>query len=221
MAEEKVKRWNLSERFQHIHLVIASGFLLVTGVALMFYKEPYLQWLSSTIGGLNFARLFHKIFGAIIVATVIAHLAGAIFVKKFRSRVWPSWRDIRYFISTTLYHLGISSTPPPKDVLGFHDPILKFDYWIAGVLGLSWMSITGLILIFKVQFSVTVVRYSLLLHDLGFILALCYLIFHVFFVTVIPENRPTAEAMFMDGMIPIEYVKERHPQWYMELKEKG
>ncbi len=221
MTEDKVKRWNMFERWQHIHLVIAGGFLLVTGAALLYNKTPYLEWLSVVLGGLDVTRMFHKIFGAVIVATVIAHLVGVIFIRKMRSKVWPSWRDIRYFTTTTLYHLGISNTPPPKDVLGFHDPILKFDYWFAGVLALGCFSITGIILSFKEQFSVIIVKTALLLHDIGFVLALAYIIFHVFFVTAIRENRPTVEAMFMDGMIPLKYVKKRHPQWYMELKEKG
>ncbi|MEM5825141.1 MAG: hypothetical protein QXX58_01765 [Thermofilaceae archaeon] len=219
---ERVLRWGRLERSEHIHLVIAAAFLMVTGAALLFYRVAELRWIADMLGGIAAVRMLHRVFGALLIAVVVVHLFTRIVVRRLRSKMWPTVKDMRYFFAVAANHLGWTEKLPPKEALGFFDPIAKFNYWVVGVVGLTLQIGTGLVLMEPDWFPwipASMRGWVLLLHSLGFLFGLIWLTFHVAFSTLFSEYRPLVEAMFGDGTVPLEWVKEHLPGWYEELEK--
>ncbi len=201
-----MSRWGKGERLEHYLLLISVIGMMLTGAAILFYRIPDLRWLAVAMGGMDMARLLHRAFAFLLIVTAVGHVISRIVVRRLRSKIWLTWKDILYYPRTVMYHMGITKKPPPKDVLGFFDPIGKFDYWLVTVIGSIWMVGTGILLAYADRFAWLTAPFLppyipnyhmlvLLLHGLGFVLALFWLILHKYFYLVV--YRPVAKAMFL------------------------
>jgi formate dehydrogenase subunit gamma len=56
-------------------------------------------------------------------------------------------------------------------------------------------------------------------HAASFVVIGMFLIVHLY-LSLLPMNRQSLNAMFEDGRLPIDYVKSHHPIWYEKLTGK-
>ena len=61
--------------------------------------------------------------------------------------------------------------------------------------------------------------WAVILHDTFFTLITAILLLHVYTAILDRGHRPLLHAMFTDGRVPAEFVKDNVPLWYREVEQ--
>ena len=72
---------------------------------------------------------------------------------------------------------------------------------------------------FRDQFSRGAQEFSRFVHAASFVVIGVMLLLHIY-LALSPLNRPLFHAMFGDGGLPLDHVREHHPIWYENLTGK-
>lgn len=122
-------------------------------------------------------------------------------------------------ISSTMNHygaqLGFKRAKYPKEKKYFQSENMAYVFAIfVGAL----MAFTGIIK--SIQHSIDlpgfVVSAATLLHDIGTVAMLLFLLAHVFFAVLVPWSWKTFPSM-IHGWMPEEEAKKEHPGWYEDI----
>ncbi|MBM2829194.1 MAG: fdnI-2, partial [Actinobacteria bacterium] len=76
---------------------------------------------------------------------------------------------------------------------------------------------TGLVAWFPMSFPIEVVRISLMIHGLLFLMSIMFVIVHAYLTTI--GNPGTLESMIYGNVRRI-WAKKHHPKWYKEISGK-
>lgn len=148
-----VTRFDVHQRIQHYALFISFILLAITGMLRGFPNWPTFAWFTSVLGGSDFLRLIHDIAAFVMIIDGIYHLlyiAHGVFVKKKApSAMYPSFKDLKDVIHTSLWIFGIRKYEPVYDRFQYGQ---KIDYW-AIFWGMPVMVITGIVMMFPSFFS--------------------------------------------------------------------
>lgn len=213
-------RFKISQRVEHIVLMVTFVVLSVTGLAQKFYTATWAQWVVLNLGGIEYTRLIHRIFGLIFTLSILYHfnyVFYTLFVKHTRPTMLPTVKDLRDIVNELRYSFGFVDKPPR---FGRYDYRQKFEYW-GIIFGGFVIIISGFILVFPIlvtrilpgQFVPAAKEF----HGNEAMLAVIVIaIWHLYDVIFRPGIFPADTSIF-SGKISKKRMMEEHPLEYAEL----
>jgi cytochrome b subunit of formate dehydrogenase/nitrate/TMAO reductase-like tetraheme cytochrome c subunit len=233
--EERDKHGPYIRRFNamniSMHIVIITTFLLLalTGLPLKFHEMPWAQTLIAMLGGVDFARVIHRL-AAIGTFGYMAFHVGNIFIRwmfrKERGLFWgpdsmtPQTNDVRDFFGNIRYFLYLAERPR-GDRWTYWE---KFDY-LAVFWGVVIIGLSGLMLWFPGFFTRFLPGWTLnaahVIHADEALLATGFIfIFHFFHTHLRPESFPMDLVVFT-GKMPLHRFKAERPLEYQRLVDNN
>jgi thiosulfate reductase cytochrome b subunit len=239
-ARGEFRPWRASEgphvrRFarRHIwtHVVMVTTFLLLaaTGLPLKFHEAPWAHTLIGVFGGIETARIIHRLAAVATFGYAFYHLVW-ILVRAIRNHegglFWgpdslvPQPRDFVEAARNLRYFLYLGPRPS-GDRWSYWE---KFDY-MAVFWGIPIIGLSGLVLWFPDFFTRLVPGWALnmayIVHSDEALLATGFIfVFHFFHTHLRPESFPLDPVIFT-GRIPLERLKEERPLEYARLVESN
>lgn len=144
-------RFSLSQRIEHVLLLISFGMLCLTGLPQMFYSAGWARAIISAFGGIATIRVVHHIFAFMLAFEFLYHVIVTayelLFVRPRRLTMLPGKGDVTQAVQTVAYLLGRREHEPKAGRFDFKQ---KIEYW-AMMWGLLVMGVTGFILMFAVD----------------------------------------------------------------------
>lgn len=217
---EYVERFSLSQRMEHLAIMITFTGLAITGLPQKYAGATVSQWLIIHMGGIELTRLIHRILSFIFTAGALYH-AGIIFVSiarhQFRPNIFFSFRDYRDAIAVLRYDLGISDKHPEFDRFDFRQ---KFEYW-GIVFGGIIMLISGYFLMFPIFFTRILpgqaIPVAKVFHSYeGLMAFLVIIIWHLYGAHLEPDKFPGDTTIFT-GKISRERMQKEHSLEYERI----
>jgi len=210
-ADLCIVRMNLSERMQHLALVVSFMVLALTGFAL---KWPD-SWLARLLGSNEpFRRWSHRIAGVVLLLAgayhlyyILANRAG----RKLFKDLLPGAQDVKDLTHNACYLTGLSPAKPKTGRFGYAE---KIEYW-AVVWGTIIMGVTGLMIWFKLDVTRFLPRWvvdvATTIHYYEAILAcLAIIVWHFYHVIFDPDVYPLNWACW-NGKVSRHWQEEEHP----------
>lgn len=143
-------RFSLSQRAEHLLLMVSFTALLFTGLPQKFYDADLAQGVIVAMGGIETTRLVHRVSAALFFFDGIYHIlyvASLVVRGRFVPTMIPGLRDLRDALDSFRYCIGLRAKMPKFDRYDFRQ---KFEYW--AIVG-CWMIMvaTGAVLTFPAQ----------------------------------------------------------------------
>jgi formate dehydrogenase gamma subunit len=212
-------RFDLSQRIQHILLIVAFTLLSLTGLPQLFTGARWAQIWLSVFGELDGARLIHHLSGVLLGAVFIYHVVTVIvdlIVTRSR-RMLPGIQDMRDAIRETGFLLGKRPDKPLYDRFDFRQ---KVEYW-ALIWGTILMGLTGLILMFPEiaarRMPGIVIYAAKAAHGMeAFLAILSIIIWHMYNAHFV-GGKLAFDSTIFNGRITRERIMEEHPLEYKRL----
>ena len=213
-------RFSISQRVEHVVLMVSFTVLALTGLAQRFYTASWAEWTLLSLGGIEYTQLIHRAFALVFTLSVVYHfgyLAYSLFIRHSKLSMVPTLNDARDVVTTLKYGLGFATKPSR---FGRFDYRQKFEYW-GLIFGSMIIIITGFILAFPLAFTRVfpgqVVAAAVEFHGYEATLAvLTILIWHLYDVILKPCIFPGDFSIFT-GKISRKRTEEEHPLEYAEL----
>ncbi len=225
VEEEKIRRFDINQIFQHYGLMSSFILLAVTGLPQKFNEWAVSQWWVGLWGGFEVLRATHRFAAWVIIIICLYHLAyilysTVILKRPFPVKMIPLPQDFVKFFHEISYFLGFRKDKPEFDRFNWKE---KFDYW-AIFWGMPVMAGSGFIMMYPVFFTKLlpgwIVPSALIAHGDEAILAVTWIfLVHIFFNHFKPKIFPINTSIFT-GKVSKERYLEEHPLEYDELLKK-
>ena len=220
-AEATFTRFALSQRIEHIVLIISFTMLCITGLPQRFFDATWAQWLISLMGGLDVVRLMHHLFGIMLIFEGVYHISVSIcellFTRSKPTAMLPRFQDAKDALQQMAHLAGMKREKPR---FGRYDFRHKIEYWSL-VWGSLLMGVTGLILLFPVvatRFLPGVaVMASRVAHSYEALLAFLAVVLWHFYHTHFAAGSFPIDTSIFAGEISVEKMREEHPLEYQQL----
>jgi len=219
-----VERFSRFRRVEHTVAIVVFTVLVVTGFPQKFDHSQVGRWLLGAFGGLDNARLVHRIAGVMFAVHAGLHLAAilvGLLLGKMRLSLLPLPQDVRDAWDNLRFYFGYRDRPPelPK-----YDYRQKFEY-IGLILGGMVMIFSGLVLIEPVLVARwlpgELIPAAQVAHSNEAMLAfLVLIIWHIYATVLSPDVFPLDRSMFT-GFISAHELKERHALEYKRVFPDG
>ena len=210
-ADLTVLRMSLSQRIQHIILVVSFIDLAVSGFLLKFPDF----WIVKVTGSHEmFRRWNHRVAGVVLLVAGAYHLFYLLKTREGRQLLkdfLPARKDIKDVVDSAKYLTGLS---PVKAKIGRFGYAEKMEYW-AVVWGTIIMGVTGLMIWFKMDVTRFLPRWAVdvctTIHYYEAILAcLAIIVWHFYPVIFDPDVYPLNWACW-NGKVTKHWQEEEHP----------
>lgn len=199
----EVKRFSMLERGVHLFRLISFVLLTVTGLILAFNAS---EWLDLLFRSPEQMLSIHIWAGVVFIITTLFGI-----VIWFKDAIFAS--HDKAWVKIIGGYLGYKGEVPA----GRFNAGQKMFYWYTTVFGLI-MSITGVILIFRYSFELSVICITSTIHNFfGFVL-IAGVLAHAYLGTV---ANPGTWRVLVDGYVTEAWAKHHHLFWYRQLKEKN
>lgn len=207
-----VERFSPIRRVEHILVLTTFVALIVTGLPQKF-EGDFSNWVLGVLGGLDTARLIHRIAGIVFSIHASVHIVAfmvGMMLGRMRWTLLPTLQDLRDARQNLLYYLGLREKPPELPKFDYRQ---KFEY-LGMVLGGLVMVASGLILLFPQLFASylpgSLIPAARVAHSNEAMLALLVLIvWHLYGSHLSPEVFPMDTSVFT-GFMTKEELRERH-----------
>lgn len=223
VTEEKVTRFDIHQRIQHLLLMISFSMQVVTGFPLKYAHWTISQWWVNLIGGIEVTRSIHHFFGYVLGLLCLYHivyiLASTFILKRpFPRHMFPNKKDFTDFFQEMGHFLGIIKEKPKFGRFNWRE---KLEYWAVG-WGMLILGISGFIMAYSAWVTKFlpgwIVPVALIAHTYEALLALLWVIIvHIFFSHLTPGVFPFNTSIFT-GKVPRERYQREHPLDYERLK---
>ncbi len=242
--DEVFLRMNLSERIQHILLVVSFTLLILTGLPLIFTNLPFFKSIFSVSRSFYVRGVFHRIAAVVLIVDVVWHFFYTAFTRRGRKNlreIMPHGKDLRDAVQQFGYNLGFTRflyrrgigrrffdrrpfwlfEAPPE--YGRYNFIEKLEY-----LSVAWgsfiMIFSGFFM-WKVELSLRL--FPLWVHDIfvivhGYEAILAFLaviIWHMYNVHLNPEVFPMSK-IWLNGKITGHELRTLHPLEYRKILDE-
>lgn len=215
--EPMFQRFTVAQRLQHLCLVISFVILVLTGLPLRYAGDPWLNMLYAILGGINEARIIHRVAATVMIVTWVWHTLYLIYrwqkagFKLSSWSMWPSKHDLTDLIVTVKHYVGHSPEVARHDRFSFKE---KFDYF-AVYWGMPIMVFSGLVLWFPIALGNRLPELSIsvayIAHSDEAILAfLAILTWHFYNTHFNPDNFPMAKT-WINGQRSLSQMEHEHP----------
>ncbi len=207
-----VERYTESARWFHWLIVTVFLWLVLSGLLL------FVPWFGPTMVG-TWIRVIHRIgavilVGAPLVFGLVSWGRAWYFVKE--AFMWGK-EDIAWVIAAPGYYFGGDERLMPPQ--GYINTGMKL-YRLAILFGAAVFIITGFIMWFlKGIVTPAVFQWSLFIHDITFIIAICMLFLHVQLGVFHPRMDESLLSI-VDGKVSGVYAKAHHGVWYGKIAEE-
>ena len=210
-ADLTVLRMSLSQRIQHIILVVSFIDLAVSGFLLKFPDF----WIVKVTGSHEmFRRWNHRVAGVVLLVAGAYHLFYLLKTREGRQLLkdfLPARKDIKDVVDSAKYLTGLS---PVKAKIGRFGYAEKMEYW-AVVWGTIIMGVTGLMIWFKMDVTRFLPRWAVdvctTIHYYEAILAcLAIIVWHFYHVIFDPDVYPLNWACW-NGKVTKHWQEDEHP----------
>jgi cytochrome b subunit of formate dehydrogenase len=215
---EYVRRFDAKTRWLHVLVMTTFLGLSATGMPLLFSDAPWARRIAMLFGGFHGAGLFHRAFGAVLLAAVVFHLGDVAWratVRGERGLLWgptsmvPQPRDVVDFYRQMKWFVGAGPRPAFEHFTYWE----KFDYW-AVLWGTAIMGAAGLILWFPVAASRVLPGWmfnvALFVHGAEATLAIGFIfVVHFFNGHLRPGKFPMDPVIFTGAVSSRELAHER------------
>ena len=214
-----------------VHAIVIVTFLLLalTGLPLKFHEAPWAQTMVNLFGGIESARVIHRLAAIGTFGYAFFHLAQLFFrgfILGEKGMLWgpkslvPQPQDIRDMVAYLRYFVYLGPRPA-GDRWTYWE---KFDY-MAVFWGIMIIGGSGLILWYPGFFTSFLPGWVLnaahVVHSDEALLAVGFIfMFHFFHAPLRIETLPMDIVMFT-GKMPIERFIEERPLEYERLVETG
>ena len=142
---EKIHRFDIPERIEHIVLMVTFTLLAMTGLAQKYAMQNWAISMVDMFGGIESMRVIHRYAATALMALVIYHggnLTYKLFVLRQPAYMMLRFDDARDLWGVMKYNLGLSKEHPQMGRFNFEE---KLEYW-AVLWGMAVMIITGFML---------------------------------------------------------------------------
>ncbi len=207
-------RMTVSERIQHLSLMLSFFTLVITGFML---KYPDAWWvvsirnISSHI--FEIRGILHRVAAVVMILASLYHVYYISFTERGRQLIkdlLPVRKDIIDAIAVLRYNLGLNNTKPKFDRFSY---IEKAEYW-ALVWGTIVMVITGFILWFDNTFIGLLTKLGwdvarTIHYYEAWLATLSIFVWHIYFVIFNPDVYPMNLA-WIKGTLTETEMEEEH-----------
>ena len=213
-------RFNVSERSEHVLLMISFTMLVLTGLPQKFHGLPLASSLVLMLGGVDVVRFVHRVFATLFTLQAFYHLTYVVVGLARRSlqpSMVPELKDVVDAWHMLQYCLGLAHQEPAFGRFSYRE---KFEYW-GVVLGAAIMVVTGVVLWFPTLATRflpgELVPAAKEAHGGEALLAfLVIVIWHLYGVHLSPIRFPGDLTIFT-GRISRKRMIEEHPLEYARL----
>jgi predicted CXXCH cytochrome family protein len=226
-----IRRFNRTQRFTHLLVIVSFLSLATTGMMLKFSTTPWAIFLANALGGVKHAGVIHRTAAVITFGYFALHLTSLIRLKRQRRLSFGqlvlgpdslvfNGQDLKDFWATMKWFLGRG----PRPQYGRWTYWEKFDY-LAVFWGVAIIGLSGLMLWFPEFFTrflpgwlinvATIIHSDEALLAVGFIFTI-----HFFNTHLRPEAFPMDTVVFT-GIAPVDEYRRDRPREYEELKRTG
>lgn len=142
---QTIHRFGVGRRIEHAILLLSFTTLALTGLAQKYATSDISIFIISVFGGIETARIIHRIASIVFVVQSVLHFAVAgylLYVRRLEASMLPGIKDGKDAIDTLKYNFGLSKEAPKMPRYNFAE---KMEYW-AMVWGLILMGLTGFML---------------------------------------------------------------------------
>ena len=227
----RIQAFNQMQISYHKHIIHLMIFFVLTGLPLLSEQFRFLAYIfgvpaswaagggvsSAEIlaSGIQVARTLHRVV-ALIFALVSIPFLFVMLKDISKWHIWPQrWGITPLFDG--FKELG-------KIYLGFkHGRVAKYNTgqklgaWIIITTTLL-LAISGFTLMFRDLYAPALVANMRAVHAVSFVLLSAILIVHIY-LGMHPINRKGMIAIFRNGEMDAQDIKEHHPLWYEKLKK--
>jgi cytochrome b subunit of formate dehydrogenase len=238
--DEVFVRMTLSERLQHLALIICFVTLILTGLPLLFDPVTWLRKVFFFETSFAWRGILHRAAGVGLIVLSVFHLIYVIFTRRGREifrALMPGVKDVTDAFESFAYNLGLSAWLCRKGYLrkflnnhpywlfdrppefGRYNFVEKLEY-MALLWGNSIMIVTGIFL-WATNLSLRLLPmwvYDIfkIVHSYEAILAfLAVIIWHLYNVHLVLESKA-----WIDGKITGEEMRRFHPLEYRAILER-
>lgn len=202
VREGVIVRHSTSARVIHWSVAVTFFLCLFTGMPIW---TPIFGWMAALFGGLEVCRWLHPWTG---VAFAVA--SAAMFVRWIGDmRLEKSEREWANPAKALKFLVAQGESPD----VGKYNGGQKLFFFAITLLMLALL-LTGLVLWFPRSLSRPVHEWSLVLHDLTFILSAVAIIFHIYLGTAAEPG--TFQAMSR-GTVDKAWARHHHGRWYRDV----
>jgi len=213
-----IRRFTKSNSRMHVVIIITFLLLAMTGLPLKFHAAPWAQTLMNLLGGIDSARLIHRIAAIGTFGYMGVHV-GQIFyrwaINKEKGLFWgpnsmvPQPKDLKDFWANIRYFLYVGERPAGDRWTYFE----KFDY-LAVFWGVMIIGLSGLVLWLPGLFTSFLPGWTLnaayVVHSDEALLATGFIfVFHFFHTHLRPESFPMDPVVFLGKMPLQQFIAER------------
>ncbi len=138
-------RFTLTQRVEHIVMLLSFGTLGLTGLPQKFSSHPLAIAFIRALGGIENVRFIHHTAAIVMMFGVMYHILAAgykIFVERRRLTMLPVLQDGLDALYAFLYNIGLRKNRPQMGRYTFEE---KAEYW-AFVWGAIVMGFTGFLM---------------------------------------------------------------------------
>jgi formate dehydrogenase subunit gamma len=220
-AEATFIRFSLSQRLEHILLIISFTCLCLTGLPQRYYEADWARGLISAMGGLDTVRFMHHLFGIMLLFQGLYHVIVGVFELLFArprpTAMFPGAQDVKDALGQVAHLAGMKEEKPG---FGRYDFRHKLEYWSV-VWGTLLMGVTGLILLFPIVATSflpgVVVTASKVAHSYEALLALLAIVVWHFYNSHLAAASFPMDTSIFTGRISAGKMREEHPLEYERL----
>lgn len=226
-VERRFQRFTVSQRLQHLTLMITFILLVLTGMPIRYPNNDVMRGAYLALGGMDVMRLVHRVSAVILIIAWIYHTIELLVRWKKAGfsmdswTMWPRKKDFSDVVGTVKYHLGMAPEEPEFDRFQFRE---KFDYF-AVYWGMPIMVFSGLILWYPVFYSQFLPSIGLpiafIAHSDEAVLAFLTIATWHFYNTHFNPHHFPMNPVFITGEVGEKDMQREHPLEYKRIVESG
>ena len=213
-------RFSKKQRIEHFVVMTTFVLLALTGFPQKFYEAGASRFLVRIFGGLDGARLVHRVSGFLFAALTFFHLSAAILStlqNRMKMTLVPDRQDFKDAVQQLRYDLGLANEEARVDRFDYRQ---KFEYWGLGLGGLVMIA-TGFILYFPMLVARVLpgefIPMAKVAHsNEGLMAFLVVITWHIYNAHLAPGIFPFDPTIFT-GKISLERLKHEHRREYDRL----